>query len=40
MNGDKKTYENEDTIGIFLPAIRHLVVFFLGNLCVHGEERS
>ena len=33
-NGDNKTYENEggNTIVSFLSAIRHLVVFFLGNL--------
>jgi hypothetical protein len=31
-NGDTMTHENEDSIGIFLPAVGHLVVFFLCNL--------
>jgi len=31
-NGKKITHENEDSIGIFLPAVGHLVVFFLCDL--------
>ena len=37
-NADKRTYENEDPIGIFLPALDHLVVFFFYNLGIYGEK--
>jgi hypothetical protein len=40
MNADTTTHENEDSIGIFLPAIDHLVVLFLCNLRIYGEEQS
>jgi hypothetical protein len=32
MQADTRTYKNEDAIGILLPAIGHLVVFFLEAL--------
>jgi hypothetical protein len=32
------THENEDSIGIFLPAVGHLIVFFLCSLRIQGEE--
>jgi len=31
-DGNKITHENEDSIGIFLPAVGHLDVFFLCDL--------
>ena len=34
-----KTHKNEDSVGISLPAIGHLVVFFFRGLGVHREER-
>ena len=40
MIGDTRTHENEDPVSILLPAINHLVVFFLCSLGVYGEERS
>jgi hypothetical protein len=39
MNDDTRTHEDEDAISILLPAFDHLVVFFLCDLGVHGEER-
>ena len=38
MIGDTVTHENEDPISILLPAIDHLVVFFLCNLGIYREE--
>jgi hypothetical protein len=40
MYADTRTHKNEDPIGILLPAIGHLIVFFLCSLGVHGKERS
>jgi hypothetical protein len=40
MNADTRTHENEDPIGIFLPALNHLVVFVIRSLGVYGEERT
>ena len=40
MIGDTRTHENENPISILLPAIDHLVVFFLCSLGVYGEEWS
>jgi hypothetical protein len=40
MNGNTRTYKNEDAISIFLPALDHLVVLFLCGFGVYGEERS
>lgn len=31
-NSDTKTHKNEDAVGILLPAVGHLIVFFLRNL--------
>ena len=39
MNGDTRTHEDDDPFCILLPAFDHLVVFFLCDLGVHGEER-
>jgi hypothetical protein len=39
MNGSTRTHENEDPIGIFLPALNHLVVFVICGFTVYGEER-
>jgi hypothetical protein len=35
---DTRTHENEDPVGILLPALDHLVVFVLGSLGVYGEK--
>ena len=40
MIGDTRTHENEDPTSILLPAIDHLVVFFLCSFGVYGEEWS
>ena len=34
------THENEDSIGIFLRAQNHVVIFILCDLGVHGEKLS
>jgi hypothetical protein len=39
MDFDTRTHEKEDSIGIFLPALNHLVVFIICSLGVYGEER-
>jgi hypothetical protein len=39
MNDDARTHEDDDPFSILLPAFDHLVVFFLCDLGVHGEER-
>lgn len=31
-NGETKTHKNENAISILLPAVGHLIVFFLCNL--------
>ena len=36
---DRRTHENEDSVGILLPALNHLVVFLLCSLGIDGEER-
>jgi hypothetical protein len=40
MDGDTRTHENEDAIGIFLPALDHLVVFIICGLGIYREERA
>ena len=39
MDADRRTHENEDSVGILLPALDHLVVFLLCGLGIDGEER-
>jgi hypothetical protein len=39
MYDDMRTYKNKNPIGIFSPAIGHLVVCFLCSLGVHGKQR-
>jgi hypothetical protein len=39
MNADTRTHENEYPVSVLLPAVDHLVVLFLCDLGVHGEER-
>ena len=39
MNADTRTHEDEDPISIFLPALDHLVVLFLCDFGIYGEER-
>jgi hypothetical protein len=34
-----KTNEDENTVGIFLPALNHIFVFFLRHCAIHFEER-
>jgi hypothetical protein len=38
MDPDTRTHEKEDPIGIFLPALDHLVVLIICSLGVYGEE--
>jgi hypothetical protein len=38
-NDDARTHEYEDSISAFSPALDHLIVFFLCNIRIHGEER-
>jgi hypothetical protein len=33
-----RTDENEDTVGVLLPAIGHFVIFLLGHFHVHVEN--
>ena len=40
INADTRTHENEDSVGILLPAFDHLVVFLLRGVGVHGKERT
>ena len=39
LNADRSTHENEDILGIFLPAFNHFLVCLLRSLEIHGEER-
>jgi hypothetical protein len=38
MNNDTRAHKKEDPFGISLPAADCLIIFFLSNLQVHGEE--
>ena len=39
MNIDTRTYEDKNSLSIFLPAFDHLVVFFYCGLGIQGEDR-
>jgi hypothetical protein len=39
MNANAKTHKNENTVRVLLPALDHLVIFFLSGFGVYGEER-
>jgi hypothetical protein len=38
-NAERRTYKNENPIGVLLPPLDHLVVLFVCRLGVYGEER-
>ena len=41
MDADnKRTHENENSVGILMPAFHHLDVFILCSVGVYGEELS
>jgi hypothetical protein len=40
MNGNTRTYKNEDAISIVFPVLGVLVVLFLCGFGVYGEELS
>lgn len=40
MNPNMRTHKKEHPIGIFLPALDHLVVLFLCDFGIYGKERS